>query len=72
MGRYSKGASMNVIHPEFRPADDGDDTFGPDGKLIVPPHVQSAIRTLIEWADDPTREGLVDTPARVGRAWRDY
>jgi GTP cyclohydrolase I len=35
--------------------------------------VQQAIRTLIEWAgDDPTREGLIDTPKRVARAWREY
>lgn len=46
---------------------------GADGKIIVPDHVQEAIRTLLRWSgDDPTREGLVDTPARVGRAWREY
>ncbi|SDD78151.1 GTP cyclohydrolase I [Sphingomonas sp. YR710] len=45
----------------------------PKGKLEVPEHVQEAIRTLIRWSgDDPQREGLVDTPARVGRAWREY
>jgi GTP cyclohydrolase IA len=49
------------------------DQIGPDGKLIVPDDVQNAIRTLISWAgDDVTREGLLDTPARVGRAWREY
>jgi GTP cyclohydrolase IA len=49
------------------------DRIGPDGKLIVPDDVQNAIRTLISWAgDDVTREGLLDTPARVGRAWREY
>ena len=42
-------------------------------KPDVPPKVQDAIRTLIEWAgDDPTREGLLDTPKRVGRAWLEY
>lgn len=42
-------------------------------KLPVPEDVQEAIRTLIRWSgDDPTREGLVDTPARVARAWREY
>lgn len=42
-------------------------------KLPVPDHVQEAIRTLISWAgDDPTREGLLDTPARVARAWKEY
>ena len=42
-------------------------------KPDVPDHVQDAIRTLISWAgDDPTREGLLDTPKRVGRAWLEY
>ncbi len=46
---------------------------GPMAKLPVPEHVQDAIRTLISWAgDDPTREGLLDTPARVARAWKEY
>ena len=32
---------------------------------------EAAVRTLIRWAgDDPTREGLVDTPSRVARAWK--
>ena len=43
------------------------------GKLAVPDEVQNAIRTLIRWSgDDPDREGLLDTPARVGRAWKEY
>ena len=46
---------------------------GEDGKLTVPEAVQEAIRTLLRWAgDDPEREGLSDTPRRVGRAWREY
>jgi GTP cyclohydrolase I len=49
------------------------DTDDTGGKLPVPDDVQDAIRTLIRWAgDDPTREGLLDTPARVARAWREY
>ncbi|MFA6220207.1 MAG: GTP cyclohydrolase I FolE [Erythrobacter sp.] len=45
----------------------------PVSKPPVPDHVQAAVRTLIEWAgDDPTREGLVDTPSRVARAWKEY
>lgn len=33
---------------------------------------EAAVRTLIEWAgDDPRREGLVDTPARVARSYRE-
>lgn len=46
---------------------------GPLAKLPVPENVQDAIRTLIRWAgDDPEREGLYDTPARVARAWKEY
>lgn len=34
---------------------------------------EDAIRTLLKWAgDDPAREGLRDTPARVARAWEDW
>ena len=34
---------------------------------------EAAVRDLIRWAgDDPTREGLLDTPARVIRAYREY
>lgn len=43
------------------------------GKVPVPDNVQDAIRTLIEWSgDDPKREGLLDTPKRVARAWKEY
>jgi len=35
--------------------------------------VEAAVRTLLRWAgDDPDREGLVETPARVARAWKEY
>jgi GTP cyclohydrolase I len=34
---------------------------------------EEAIRTLLLWAgEDPDREGLVDTPARVARAYEDW
>ena len=34
---------------------------------------EAAIRMLIRWAgDDPTREGLADTPARVARAFEEW
>ena len=51
---------------------DGPDE-GPMDKIPVPDYVQDAIRTLLRWSgDDPAREGLIDTPARVGRAWKEY
>jgi GTP cyclohydrolase I len=35
--------------------------------------VHAAVRTLIRWAgDDPEREGLLDTPARVARAYGEF
>lgn len=34
---------------------------------------EEAVRTLIRWAgDDPNREGLLDTPARVARAYEEF
>ena len=34
---------------------------------------EEAVRTLIRWAgDDPAREGLLNTPARVARAWEEF
>lgn len=42
-------------------------------KIPVPDDVAEAVRTLIRWSgDDPTREGLLDTPQRVARAWKEY
>ena len=42
----------------------------PTGQIIRPSRAEAeiAVRTLIRWAgDDPDREGLTDTPARVVR-----
>ena len=34
---------------------------------------EAAVRTLLEWAgDDPSRDGLIDTPARVVKAYEEY
>ncbi|MCL6729540.1 GTP cyclohydrolase I FolE [Sphingomonas hankyongi] len=51
-----------------------------DGDLVeagpaveIPAEVSEAVRTLIRWAgDDPDREGLLETPRRVAKAWREY
>lgn len=57
---------------DYDEAVDGD-IAQPPAKIPVPDDVQGAIKTLIRWAgDDPTREGLLDTPQRVGRAWKEY
>lgn len=47
-------------------------------KRTPPPEItqkdaEAAVRTLIRWAgDDPEREGLIDTPARVAKAYREF
>lgn len=34
---------------------------------------EAAVEVLLRWAgDDPTREGLIDTPARVARAYEEF
>jgi GTP cyclohydrolase I len=51
---------------------DGDIVTEPQ-KVAVPAEVEDAIRTLIRWSgDNPDREGLLDTPKRVARAWKEY
>ena len=58
-----------IVHGE---PEDGD-LIEPQPKIPVPTEVEDAIRTLLRWAgDDPEREGLVDTPKRVARAWKEY
>jgi len=60
---------MTALGPD---PEDGDIVAEPK-KIPVPDEVQEAIRTLIRWSgDDPEREGLLDTPARVARAWKEY
>lgn len=40
---------------------------------VTEEEVQEAVRTLITWAgDDPTREGLLDTPKRVLKAFNEF
>jgi GTP cyclohydrolase IA len=41
-------------------------------RKVTRAQAEAAVRTLIEWAgDDPDREGLVETPARVARAYEE-
>ena len=49
------------------------DLVGAPNKIAVPDEVAEAVRTLIRWAgDEPECEGLLDTPKRVARAWKEY
>lgn len=48
------------------------DKISSDDEQVRPSReeAEAAVRTLIAWAgDDPTREGLADTPSRVARAY---
>ena len=44
-----------------------------DADRVSRADAEEAVRTLLRWAgDDPSREGLVETPLRVARAWREW
>lgn len=63
---------MNFVTAGFVPIDEDSSKSGPE-PLSAPQEVHHAIRTLLRWTgDDPDREGLRDTPARVTRAWKEY
>jgi GTP cyclohydrolase I len=71
---------MQTSRPPPRDIDeDLDDVSGETPPRTVPrgerpsrEEAEAAVRTLIDWAgDDPTREGLLDTPARVARSYRE-
>ena len=47
-------------------------TDAPNAPKISQAEAEAAVRTLIQWAgDDPDREGLLETPARVARSYRE-
>lgn len=61
---------MNIEVPKTRRHAEG------EASAIARPsraEAEAAVRTLLLWAgDDPGREGLVDTPARVARAYEEF
>jgi GTP cyclohydrolase I len=59
---------VNIIAPASNRAVIPDDTTLPTRE-----EAEDAVRTLLRWAgDDPSREGLRDTPARVARAYKEF
>src|SRR5690554_5582920 len=59
------GGPINVLEHMAGHPDD------PRGVTIE--QAEQAVRTLLRWAgDDPAREGLLDTPGRVARAYREW
>ncbi len=66
LANFKRDAAMN-----YMAADCGTELI--EGKIPVPDDIQESVRNLIRWAgDDPDREGLIDTPKRFARAWREY
>ncbi len=66
---------MNTPHNHSIDDDDGplESMSSPTFDTIPQDEAEAAVRTLIRWTgDDPTREGLLDTPKRVAKAWREY
>jgi GTP cyclohydrolase I len=58
---------VNIVSPVAR-AETAASTSRPTRE-----EAEAAVRTLLRWAgDDPSREGLVDTPARVARAYEEF
>jgi len=56
------------VKPPLRVAKDGAPSLRPSRV-----QAEEAVRTLLRWAgDDPSREGLKDTPARVARAFEEW
>ncbi|MBS0215104.1 MAG: GTP cyclohydrolase I FolE [Proteobacteria bacterium] len=51
-----------------------DESDSPDQRHgVARADAEAAVRTLLRWAgDDPTREGLLDTPKRVVKAYGDW
>lgn len=78
------GQPLNGMRNDNQPFDDGtaapeiapepaSATRVPEGLATGRPsreEAEAAVRTLLRWAgDDPTREGLIETPARVAKAY---
>jgi GTP cyclohydrolase IA len=64
---------MDAVVKNFPPRADG---TPPDRRHAAPrpsqAEVEDAVRVLLRWTgDDPGREGLIDTPARVAKAYRE-
>ena len=52
---------------------DADPAGGDSHNGVSRAHAEDAVRTLLRWAgEDPAREGLLDTPKRVARAYLDW
>ncbi|HET8996639.1 MAG TPA: GTP cyclohydrolase I FolE [Acetobacteraceae bacterium] len=59
---------MNIVTPPPNRTTDASTLKRPTRE-----EAEQAVRVLLRWAgDDPTREGLIDTPGRVARAYEEF
>src|SRR5579871_6286763 len=69
-------ASLNIHTPAGKLAKAGSKKSAPKAAASKKPsraEAEAAIRVLLRWAgDDPEREGLLDTPARVARSYEEF
>ena len=64
---------MNIQSPPSAPAGRAPEGHVSPGARPDRAEAEAAVRTLLRWAgDDPDREGLLDTPARVVRSYEEY
>lgn len=67
--RANDGSELKVIPDDAR----GDTVADTAARKPSREEAEEAVRTLIRWAgDDPTREGLLDTPKRVTKAYKEF
>ena len=68
--------NLKVVDGDAAPEEKFDDLEGPIQPVPDKPsrdEAEEAVRTLIKWAgDDPDREGLLDTPARVVKSYEEF
>ncbi len=65
----ANGSELKVIPDDAR----GDTGADKHSRKPSRAEAEEAVRTLIRWAgDDPTREGLLDTPKRVTKAYKEF
>ncbi|MGB0695512.1 MAG: GTP cyclohydrolase I FolE [Rhodospirillaceae bacterium] len=67
----SGGGSADAVSPADKPTE----AIGPGGVEGRPSReeAEKAVRTLLRWTgDNPDREGLIDTPKRVVKAWEEF
>jgi GTP cyclohydrolase I len=69
-GIETSGAAETSVRPRRKAAKSGKAAAS---RRPARAEAEAAVRTLIRWAgDDPDREGLLDTPARVARAYEEF